>query len=39
MLDVSFRLDKHMRAMAEKKKHAKSRRAVEISIEGRKMTL
>ena len=34
-----FRMDKHVRNMAERKKNAKTRRAVEISVEGRKMNL
>ena len=33
------RLEKHMRAAQERKKNAKSKRAVDISIEGRKMAL
>jgi transcription factor SPN1 len=33
------RMDKHVRNMAERKKNAKTRRAVEISVEGRKMNL
>lgn len=33
------RLDKHMRAFAEKKKSTKAQRAITISIEGRKMAL
>lgn len=33
------RLDRHIRAQQERKKNSKSRRAVDISIEGRKMAL
>ena len=34
------RLEKHMLALAERKKHARGgRRAIEISIEGRKMPI
>ena len=33
------RLDKHLRKEAERKKNLKQRRAVDISIEGRKMAL
>lgn len=36
---ISGFLDKQMKAMAERKKNAKPRRAVEMSLEGRKMTL
>lgn len=36
--EVGF-LDKHMRAMQERKRLAKDRRAVEMSLEGRKMAL
>jgi hypothetical protein len=32
-------LDKHMRALQERKRLAKARRAVEMSLEGRKMAL
>eukprot|EP00096_Caligus_rogercresseyi_P011193 TRINITY_DN4330_c0_g1_i1.p1 TRINITY_DN4330_c0_g1~~TRINITY_DN4330_c0_g1_i1.p1 ORF type:complete len:529 (-),score=135.25 TRINITY_DN4330_c0_g1_i1:644-2230(-) len=35
----SSRLDKHMRAVQERKRKSKQKRAVEISIEGRKMGL
>jgi transcription factor SPN1 len=33
------RLDKHLRAAQERKKLARTRRAVDISVEGRKMAL
>ena len=33
------RLEKHMRSAAERKKNSKQKRAVDISIEGRKMAL
>jgi hypothetical protein len=36
---ATSRLDKHYRAALEQKKNLKTKRAVQISIEGRKMSL